>query len=745
MFSKHIKNILIIILSLTAFAAKAQSSFKVFDAKTLEILPYATVKMTNNTGRIFNTSSNENGEIEIPYDFEGEININISYVGYQSYIKTIQATKTRIIYLFPYESEIDDIIITASPKESSEKKSIHKVEIIDKETIESRAANNLSEALMNNMNVEIQQSVLGSSISLQGLSGSNVKIMIDGIPVVGRLNGEVDLSQINMSNIERVEIVEGPLSVIYGSNALAGVINLITKKSQKNKYETGFNSYYESVGNYNIDAHFGAKLKSHYFQVNAGRYFFGGWNEGDYDRDKSWDPKETYFGDFSYVYRSKKDWFNRVKVSYFQDRIRDRKDPTGPFTIADDIWFKTRRVDAAYILNGKYKENFYVQSTNGYNNYQRIKNTYTKNLSTLGTTIKKNTDFSNFQDTTVIHQVSSRTFVAYQNDESKYSYQVGYDFNLESGQGKRFKNLNTKNIFVADIAAFASFTYKPTKKLSLQPSIRYGYNSKFTTSPTLSASIKYDFNKNTILRISYGMGFRAPTLKEMYLNFQDINHNIQGNENLNPEKSHNISASVEYGNTIKVHKYKLKFNGFFNHKYDGIFLAQKSSEDATAFTYINAFKFQTLGAQFDLMYKVKHFALNTGISYIGTYNREKDEAENLDNFFFKPQFKFNASYDFIKWGLKINLFNKLVGSSWDYNVDENGNVVAVKLDTYNLMDFTVTKSFWKKRIKLNAGIKNIVGVTSINNSLSTGGAHASSAGALISTGRTYFVGLRFNY
>ena len=68
-------------------------------------------------------------------------------------------------------------------------------------------------------------------MSVQGLSGENVKILIDGVPVVGRLNGNVDLSQINLTNIERVEIVEGPLSVNYGTNALAGTINLITKKN----------------------------------------------------------------------------------------------------------------------------------------------------------------------------------------------------------------------------------------------------------------------------------------------------------------------------------------------------------------------------------------------------------------------------------------------------------------------------------------------------------------------------------
>jgi outer membrane receptor for ferrienterochelin and colicins len=740
-----VKYILVCVLSLLVFTSKAQNTLKVFDAKTLETLPYAHAQLTNKLGKIHKTISNENGEIEFPYDFEGDIDVQISYVGYQTFVKQINPLRTKIIYLFPYETEIEDVVVTASPKEASTKESIYKIEVIDKTEIENRAANTLAEVLMNHLNIEISQSVLGSSINLQGLSGSNVKIMIDGIPVVGRLNGDIDLSQINMSNIERVEIVEGPLSVIYGSNALAGVINLITKKSQKNKLELELNTYYESVGNYNIDAQVGYKFKNHFLQLNGGRYFFDGWNDGAYDRNVSWDPKESYFGDFSYVVRTKKDWFHRIKLAYFQDRLLDRKDPVSLFTKADDIWFKTRRADAAYIINGTFKTDFYLQSTNGYNYYDRIKNTYTKDLSTLEATLKENTDFSTFQDTTILQQFTSRTFVAYNNELSKYTYQIGYDLSIETGKGEKLKDDNNKDIVMTDIAAFATFTYKPNEKLSIQPAVRYGYNSKFTSSPTLSATIKYDINKQTTVRLSYGMGYRAPTLKEMYLDFQDINHNIQGNQNLKAERSHNVSLGIEYGHTIRVHQYGLKFNGFFNHKYDGIFLSQVESTDETLFTYVNTYKYQTLGAQFDLKYKVKHFSLNSGFSYIGTYNLEKDNDADLKPFFFKPSFRLNIGYQFIKWGLNLSLFNKLVGSSWDYNVGSNGEIKAVKLDTYNLMDFTASKTFWKKRIRINAGIKNIFNVSTVNGGLSSGGSHDADSGAQISTGRTYFVGLKFSY
>ena len=745
MLQSNKKYILLLILSLFVFSIKAQNLLRVYDAKTLDVLPYATIRLTNSGNKNFNTTSNEFGEFEIPNHFENEISILISYVGYQSLYKDFIVGKLKSLYVFPYEKEIEEVVVTASSREYSTKESIYKIEVISKEEIENKAAYNLGDALINNMNIEIKHSVLGSTINLQGLSGANVKIMIDGVPLIGRLDGELDLSQINMNNIERVEIVEGPLSVIYGSNALAGVINLITKKTQQNKIESEVNGYYESVGNYNVNATAGLKVKNHFLQLGGGRYFFKGWNDGKYDRDLSWDPKEVYFADLSYVYRTKNDWFNRFKLSFFDDKMLDRKDQNGPFTIADDQWFKTRKIDAAYILNGTYKTNYYLQSTNSYNNYRRIKNTYTKDLATLSSTLKDNTAFSTFQDTTTLQQFASRTFIAYNPKESKINFQLGYDLNVATGKGGRLKDENNNAIVMTDIAAFASFTYKPNEKLSIQPAVRYGFNSKFTTTPTLSATIKYDISKKVIYRLSYGMGYRAPNLKEMYLSFQNINHNIRGNEDLKAERSHNVSTSIEYAHTIKVHTYKLKVNAFFNHKYNGIFLSQKEGTDDTEYTYVNAYKYQTLGAQFDLAYRVKRFSMNTGFSYIGTYNREKDEEEDLDDFFFKPAFKLNLNYTFTKWGLTLSAFNKLTGSSYDYNIDSNGDTKAVKLETYDLLDFTTSKTFWKKRIKITAGVKNILNVTSINEGFSSGGSHSTSSGSQISTGRSFFVGLKLKY
>jgi len=744
MYRIYSKIFLVLLLSFQTVLTYTQNTFTIYDANTLESLPYATVQITSeNNNRRFNTISDEFGNVEVPMDIDGKILLKISFIGYETLYKNTTVTQLNLVYLYPHEKIINDVVVTGNSKERTTKESIYTIEVISREDIESRSANTLADVLISNQKIELTQNALGTSINMQGLSGANVKIMIDGVPVIGRLNGEIDISKINLNNIERIEIIDGPLSVIYGSNALAGVINLISKKSQKKTFEASLKTFYQTIGNYNLDAQASYKNKNHYFSLSGGRYFFEGWDEEMSKRDLSWDPKETYFGDFTYVYRTKKDWFNRFKVSYFQDRILDRKNRTGPFTIADDNWFKTRKIDFTYILTGTYKKNFYVQSTNGYNNFQRVNNTYIKDLSTLETTLKENTSFNDYQDTSLFHQFVSRTSVSYNNKESKYNYQIGYDLNVESGNGKRLLIESNKPIVIADIVAFATFTYKPSKKISIQPAMRYGYNSKFSTTPTVSASIKYDFSKDFIWRLSYGMGFRAPSLKEMYLNFQDINHNIKGNENLKAEKSHNISTTLDYSKAFKTHNFQFKLNGFFNHKYDGIILSQVINQNK--FVYTNAFQYQTLGFDFDIHYKFKNLKINTGFFYLGTYNKEKENNSNLKQFLFKPVFNFNASYHFKKIGLKINVFNKFTGSYFDYFLDSNSKFISTKLESYNLMDITLEEHLWEKRIYISLGLRNIFDVKSINNNIASGGVHSGDSGTQISTGRSFFIGLKLNF
>ena len=98
--------------------------------------------------------------------------------------------------------DIENVVVTGQIFKTKKNNSIIKTEVIERETIKSISANNLRDLLLfeNNMVVN-RDNILGSSLSIQGMSGQNVKILIDGFPVIGRLNGNIDLTQINLNNI----------------------------------------------------------------------------------------------------------------------------------------------------------------------------------------------------------------------------------------------------------------------------------------------------------------------------------------------------------------------------------------------------------------------------------------------------------------------------------------------------------------------------------------------------------------
>ena len=158
-----------------------------------------------------------------------------------------------------YRYDLQEVVVTGQLRETTIEKSIYKVKIVEKHKINSAIYNDVGELLDKSINIKLSQdNMLGSSVAIQGVSGRNVKILVDEVPVIGRLAGNIDLSQLSLLNIDRIEIIDGPMSTIYGSDALAGTINIVTKNSFNESYL--LNAYYESVGKYNLDLQFNQNL-----------------------------------------------------------------------------------------------------------------------------------------------------------------------------------------------------------------------------------------------------------------------------------------------------------------------------------------------------------------------------------------------------------------------------------------------------------------------------------------------------
>src|SRR5690606_571 len=271
------------------------------------------------------------------------------------------------------------------------------------------------------------------------------KILIDGVPVIGRLDGSIDISQINLNDVERIEIVEGPMSVNYGTNALAGVVNIITKKGGKDKAGIKLNTYYENIGTYNIDGTAHYKFGKNSTSVSLGRNYFDGWKDGDplfmerepiadSTRFKTWKPKEQYFGRFNYQFQAKK-----VTIGYtlsgFNEKITNRGMPRKPYNETSfDDYYRTLRLDNAIRANYSFNNKKQLNVLAAYNYFQRKKNTYYKDLTTLEEQITTNPAD---QDTSTFDLINVRTTFSNANDSSKVNYEIGSDIYYETAQGVR--------------------------------------------------------------------------------------------------------------------------------------------------------------------------------------------------------------------------------------------------------------------------------------------------------------------
>ncbi|PKP23742.1 MAG: hypothetical protein CVU06_06685, partial [Bacteroidetes bacterium HGW-Bacteroidetes-22] len=254
--------------------------------------------------------TNDKGEASC--NIPGRAIVAISYVGYETLYDSVAPGETCLLKLNRSYTQMEEVVVTAQFTPQRADKSIYRVKVINSKQIEMKAVTNLSDLLRSEVSIRTSQDgVLGSSISLQGLSGENVKFLIDGIPVIGRMNGNIDLGQLNLNNADHVEIIEGPMSVVYGSNALAGVINIITRENQHDRLMARANVYAESVGVFNTDGAFSLKTGRHLLTFNGGRNFFGGYADPDTSRGKLWKPKRQVFADGSWLYTKDK---LRIKI-----------------------------------------------------------------------------------------------------------------------------------------------------------------------------------------------------------------------------------------------------------------------------------------------------------------------------------------------------------------------------------------------------------------------------------------------
>jgi outer membrane receptor for ferrienterochelin and colicins len=251
--------------------------------------------------------------------------------------------------------------------------------------------------------------------------------------------------------------------------------------------------------------------------------------------------------------------------------------------------------------------------------------------------------------------------------------------------------------------------------------------------------------EHSTIRASYSRGFRAPSLKELYLYFVDVNHNIQGNENLKAEDSHNFLVTMGYNNDKGKANFGLDLDLFYNTINNIISIAQVSGD---LYSYINIDNYTSQGFQAELFYDhYPEFKWTIGVAHTGRKNVIEGESDNLKGFLYSTDINSSFTYRFKKIATEVSAFYKYTGRLPQYYQNAEGSYEEGYIDDYNNMDITVKKSLLKNQLQVSAGVKNIFDVTTIYSSGggSFGSVHGGSSSSLVGYGRTFFAGLSYTF
>jgi len=648
--------------------------------------------------------------------------------------------------------DLEEVVLTGQYKPQTLKNSVYQVKVIDNQRIRYSGATSIQQVLINQLGFRLSNdNTLGTTdVQLMGMSGRNVKILLDGVPLIDRGDTRESLGQVDINSIDRIEIVEGPMAVSYGSDALAGVINIITKRPIKNTFsitgraqeETVANEYYpfsyKGVHTQNLSLNWANEKWS--ILLGGGHNDFDGAEGDDYGRGKTWRPKEQWLGNARIGYHA-----GKISLYYRLDGLNEEITYRYPINFSNykavDQFYITKRFMHQLQNQWKISNKMNLASVLAYTEYNRRTKTtihdFAANTSVPGTNTGQ-------QDESKFQSFVFRNTFSYQVSD-KLSFQPGIDINHEKATGARINGSPVIN----DYAFFISSEIKPTSSINIRPGLRFIKNSVYDAPPVIpSLNTKFVLNKNLDLRASYAYGFRSPALRELYFNFIDANHIILGNTNLEAEYSNSYTASLSWQpQVLNSHWKSAVLGGFYNSFHNLISYAASPTSNDTTVT-VNIDRFKTTGATLENQFACKNLSVTLGFAYIGRFNALSENEtykSGLPDFVWTPEVNTNIVYNIKKINTTVGFFYKYTGKRPGYQLvtpaGGQQQVQKTEIDGFHWADLTITKSLFRY-FSLMGGIKNLFDVTNLSNSASSGGGAHSTGGAVpMAYGRSYFLGL----
>lgn len=673
-------------------------------------------------------------------------------------------------------SQLEEVVVTGQFEPQSINKSVFNVKVITSQDIQNLAANNLGDVLNQYLNITVRPSGSDgrSTVSLFGLDAQYFKILVDNVPLVNEagLGNNIDLSQINLNDIEQIEIIEGSMGVTHGANAVSGILNIITKKNSTHKWSIFATAQEETVNNefalFDKGRHIQSLKVSHklsenwFVSLGGNRNDFQGYLgekegpnhvENDGLRGYNWLPK-VQINSNALISYSKDDFRIFYKFEYLDEKVEF-------FNSVVQSGFNTQLGSYRYSDDKRYFTDRYYHHLNGvgklfsklHYNVSVSHQKQARNVEDFRTLIVSKNELNNVKvkDQSMEVLYSTGTLSNFFTND-KVDLQIGYE--LVNNQG--FSLVQEENNNVSPVRKrlenydfFVSSEIKATDRFSVRPGLRFSSQSRFENQYASSLGLRYLFDKGIEVRGSLGKSFRTPTFDELYSKQIFDGHHFTGNENLKPETSTSYEVSFK---KISYLDSNFRLSNMLTASFldvddriDMAFVRFNEGSGIPEYEYINISKYKMWNASTNHQLKGENLVLNFGASIVGISQVIKNQIFTSDD---KYLYSFNlnasASYTVPKWATTFSAYYKYNGKTQQF-VESTSQYVISDIEASNWLDASIRKSFFKNKFDLTIGARNILDVTNVNQSRTNEGAgHAVTSSVMLAYGRSYFAKLTYN-
>jgi outer membrane receptor for ferrienterochelin and colicins len=680
--------ILFLLISLTGFGQSAQ--LKGVVTSKGEPVPFANVLIEGTTS---GTSTNENGTFVLDRP-TGKFTLVISGIGYKTLRKEITATTTSVqLELTEDVAELEAVVVTGTMKEVTKMNSPIPVEVFAPSFFLKNPTPNIFEALslVNGVQPQINCNVCNTGdIHINGLEGPYTMILIDGMPIVSSLATVYGLSGIPNSLVKRMEIVKGPASTLYGSEAVGGVINIITKEpSSVPKFKV--DAFGTSVGEYNLDIASGLKVKkaSTLFGVNYFNYNQKRDINNDNFTDVTLQNRISLFNKWSFYRPSRKNFSlagRYVNENRWGGELQWTDQHRGSNQIyGESIYTNRAELIGNYQLNTKtpayidYSYNYHLQDSY----YGMVK--YYAQQHVAFTQLRVNKNFGR-------HDLLAGIPMRF----------IHYDDNTV---GTANAGVNQPDVtFLPGI--FVQDEIEVTSTFTTLAGLRYDRHNVHGNIFTPRLSFKFSPNASNTFRLTGGSGYRVVNLFTEDHAALTGSREVEIRNDLKPEQSWNVN--LNYARNIILNEGFVNFDAslfytYFTNKIVGDFL---TDADKIIYDNLNGYAISRgLTVNTDMAF-ANGLKIISGVTWMDVYQIQNEVSELKVPQLQAPKFSgtFTVSYTTPKLGITYDLTGRVYGPMY-LPVVENDFRAAMS-PWFGLLNVQVSKSF--NNLEVYAGVKNLL-------------------------------------